>query len=88
MSTVVNSWIGEVTKLTDKIRLKKSHQQLANFFLRSQTIQREDDDQIEGSGINLMEKEKPASVLLKSPAMENELPEETAFWLMDRFAPC
>ncbi|KAI3828007.1 hypothetical protein L1987_02097 [Smallanthus sonchifolius] len=74
-------------KITDKIRLKKNHQPWANFFIKSQTIQSEanDYDQIEESGIV---KEKPAAALLKSPATENELPEETVFWLMDRFAPC
>lgn len=76
---VVNLWMGELTKLTDKIRLQKKHQQLPNFFLKSQN---ETDD-------TLMETEKPASsVLLKSSASDNELSEETVFWLMDRFAPC
>ncbi|MFS7920699.1 hypothetical protein Hanom_Chr03g00227871 [Helianthus anomalus] len=87
MSAMVNMWIGELSKLTDKIHLKKNHQQLPNFFIKSQT---ETDDQVEeheALGITLMESEKAAPVVLKSPATE-ERSEETVFWLMDRFAPC
>ncbi|KAL7585923.1 hypothetical protein Lser_V15G45778 [Lactuca serriola] len=94
MSTAVNLWMGELTKLTDKIRLKKNHQQQQqqhSFFIRSKISQNESDDRIEEqeqSGFTLVEAGKPASVLLKSPATEDSLSEETVFWLMDRFAPC
>ncbi|KAI3755543.1 hypothetical protein L1987_55346 [Smallanthus sonchifolius] len=84
MSMVVNLWVRELTKLSDKIQLKKK----PNFFLKSQT---KTDDQIEGHedlAITMTESGKPASVLLKSQATEKEFSEETVFWLMDRFAPC
>ena len=83
MSMVVNLWMEELTKLTDKIRLQKSHQQQNSFFIRSKTTQNESDEEREESGII-----QPASVLLKTPATEDSLPEEMVFWLMDRFAPC
>ncbi|KAK1431186.1 hypothetical protein QVD17_14475 [Tagetes erecta] len=90
--SMVNLWMKEVTKLTDKIHLKKKNQHL---FLKSQTTttktKTETDDQIEEHedlALNLTVTAKPASVLLKSPATENDWSEETVFWLMDRFAPC
>ncbi|KAL4581245.1 hypothetical protein LXL04_017455 [Taraxacum kok-saghyz] len=43
MSTVVNLWMGELTKLTDKIRLTKSHKQQHSFSIRSKTTQNESD---------------------------------------------
>lgn len=77
MSMVVNLWIKEVTKLTDKMK--------KNQHLKSQTTKTQTDEDL---GINLTVSGKPASVLLKSPATENDWSEETVFWLMDRFAPC
>lgn len=90
MSMVVNLWVGELTKLSDKIRLKKNYQpqQLFNIFLKSQTTQNEADDAESGISSLEVEKQPVSSVLLKSSATENELSEETVFWLMDRFAPC
>ncbi|KAI3708042.1 hypothetical protein L2E82_37049 [Cichorium intybus] len=88
MTTVVNVWMGELTKLTDKIRLNKKQQQRPNFFLRSQNESDDQTEEQEESGITLIEATKPASLLLKSPATEDPLSEETVFWLMDRFAPC
>ncbi|KAL8195316.1 hypothetical protein R6Q57_025719 [Mikania cordata] len=90
MSMVVNLWIKELTKLSDKIQLKKNHQQLPNFILNSQTTTESADriQQHDVLGITLTDSAKHGSVLLKSPATEKELSEETMFWLMDRFAPC
>ncbi|PWA94248.1 hypothetical protein CTI12_AA017460 [Artemisia annua] len=89
MSMVVNQWMGELAKITDKIMLKQKHQPF-NVFLKSQT--NDDDVRIaeqaeSGTGL-VMEGGKTGSALMKVTATENELCEETVFWLMDRFAPC
>ncbi|GJW26892.1 hypothetical protein Tco_0040703 [Tanacetum coccineum] len=85
MAMVVNQWMGELAKITDKIMLKQKHQKPFNVFLKSQT---NDDDDVRVVEQAESGTEKTGSALLKANATENELCEETVFWLMDRFAPC
>lgn len=84
MAAVVDVWVGELTKLREKVRVKKSSMLKTR---RSSESAAEDQEQ-EETKIPIG---KSSAAVLKSPveakSTETTLTESTIFLLMDRFAP-
>ncbi|GJV46144.1 hypothetical protein Tco_1430680 [Tanacetum coccineum] len=75
MSTMVNIWLGELTKLREKIQLEKTMMKKANhLFLKSISSKK-------------LEEEEENVTKFVPVTGEKRVSEETIFMLMDRFAP-
>ncbi|GKA40715.1 hypothetical protein Tco_0733308 [Tanacetum coccineum] len=83
MSTMVNIWLGELTKLREKIQLEKTMMKKANhLFLQSISSKKlEEEEEEEEENVT-----KSASSVVPVTG-EKRVSEETIFMLMDRFAP-
>lgn len=83
MAAVVNVWVGELTKLGEKVRVKKS----SILKTRRSSESAAEDQEQEETKIPIG---KSSAAVLKSPVeakTETTLTESTIFLLMDRFAP-
>lgn len=80
MTTMVNIWFNELTKLRQKIQVEKTMTRRSNLILKSGAAQKPEEESRTGCS-------KPGSTLPVMPE-NNQISEETIFWLMDRFAPC
>ncbi|GKC90196.1 hypothetical protein Tco_1150845 [Tanacetum coccineum] len=79
MSTMVNIWLGELTKLREKIQLEKTMMKKANhLFLKSISSKKLEEEEENVT--------KSASSVVPVTG-EKRVSEETIFMLMDRFAP-
>lgn len=82
---MVNIWFNELTKLRQTIQMEKSTTKKSSLVLKSRATRVLEEESRTGCSNS----SKPGSALpVTGLATENQVSEETIFWLMDRFAPC
>ncbi|KAI3809818.1 hypothetical protein L1987_19418 [Smallanthus sonchifolius] len=76
MATMVNIWFRELMKHRQMIQLEKTTTKKSSLIFKSRAAQQ------------LEEESRTSCSKSASTLPENQMSEETIFWLMDRFAPC
>ncbi|MFS7998509.1 hypothetical protein Hanom_Chr12g01154681 [Helianthus anomalus] len=76
MGSMVNTWLSELTKLRQTIKLEKTTVKKSTLIVKSREAKQ------------LEEESRMSCSTMPVTVSENQASEETIFWLMDRFAPC
>ncbi|MFS7998491.1 hypothetical protein Hanom_Chr12g01154461 [Helianthus anomalus] len=76
MGSMVNTWLSELTKLRQTIKLEKTTVKKSTLIVKSREAKQ------------LEEESRMSCPTMPVTVSENQASEETIFWLMDRFAPC
>ncbi|KAF5758652.1 hypothetical protein HanXRQr2_Chr16g0731681 [Helianthus annuus] len=80
MGSMVNTWLSELTKLRQTIKLEKTTVKKSSLIVKSREAKQLEEE-------SRMSCSKSGSTMPVTVS-ENQASEETIFWLMDRFAPC